>query len=237
MSQFWRENINGTFWHLWKCSITWPISVTAILGHFGNPRVGRFWVAFYCVSKSSDLSKDSLFAMMKDQYANYVVQKMLDVAESSQKKLMIQKMKPHMNNLKRYTYGKHIISKVEKIFTHTAQASQWTQQPNSLPPSVVKIFSATSCWWHRSDTLFCLHLYPEDVFIPTNGFKPYFYFMPHMFCVSLLRDTRISCWDIHAVFRMESLNLHETVSLKPLVPTHLRTNLSKKCPKRELYIF
>lgn len=62
--------------------------------------------------------------MMKDQYANYVVQKMLDVAESSQKKLMIQKMKPHMNNLKRYTYGKHIISKVEKIFTNTAQASQ-----------------------------------------------------------------------------------------------------------------
>jgi len=69
-------------------------------------------------------NSDSLFAMMKDQYANYVVQKMLDVAESSQKKLMIQKMKPHMNNLKRYTYGKHIISKVEKIFTNTAQASQ-----------------------------------------------------------------------------------------------------------------
>ena len=36
MSQFCRENINGTFWNPWKCSITWPISVTAILGHFGN---------------------------------------------------------------------------------------------------------------------------------------------------------------------------------------------------------
>ena len=36
MSQFCRENINGTFWHPWKCSITWPFSVTAILGHFGN---------------------------------------------------------------------------------------------------------------------------------------------------------------------------------------------------------
>ena len=93
--------------------------------------------------KCCDPMKDSLFAMMKDQYANYVVQKMLDVAESSQKKLMIQKMKPHMNNLKRYTYGKHIISKVEKIFTHTAQASQWKSNLRSLPLLVV-ITSATS---------------------------------------------------------------------------------------------
>ena len=61
--------------------------------------------------------------MMKDQYANYVVQKMLDVAESNQKKIMIQKMKPHINALKRYTYGKHIISKLEKMFP------QPTQQP------------------------------------------------------------------------------------------------------------
>ena len=36
MSQFKKENINGTFWHLWKCSITWPISVKAILRHSGN---------------------------------------------------------------------------------------------------------------------------------------------------------------------------------------------------------
>ena len=65
------------------------------------------------------LYEDSLFTMMKDQYANYVVQKMLDVADPSQKKLMIQKMKPHINTLKRYTYGKHIISKLEKMFTNT----------------------------------------------------------------------------------------------------------------------
>ena len=30
---------------------------------------------------------DALFIMMKDQYANYVVQKMLDVAEPQQKKV------------------------------------------------------------------------------------------------------------------------------------------------------
>ena len=40
--------------------------------------------------------------MMKDQYANYVVQKMLDMAEPNQKKLMIQKMKPHISQLKEW---------------------------------------------------------------------------------------------------------------------------------------
>ena len=39
---------------------------------------------------------DALFIMMKDQYANYVIQKMLDTAEPTQKKIMIHKMKPHI---------------------------------------------------------------------------------------------------------------------------------------------
>ena len=61
------------------------------------------------------ISSDSLFTMMKDQYANYVVQKMLDIADMPQKKKMISQMKPQLSNLKRYTYGKHIITKLEKI--------------------------------------------------------------------------------------------------------------------------
>lgn len=106
--------------------------------------------------------------MMKDQYANYVVQKMLDVAESSQKKLMIQKMKPHMNNLKRYTYGKHIISKVEKIFTHTAQASQWWNLTvvaiTPLPLVVDFILAMTQI----------VFIYNLKIFISRYGFKTNF---------------------------------------------------------------
>ncbi|CEI87126.1 hypothetical protein RMCBS344292_01546 [Rhizopus microsporus] len=51
-----------------------------------------------------------LMSMMKDQYANYVVQKMLDVVDGSQKDLLIAKIKPHLQGLKKYTYGKHLIS-------------------------------------------------------------------------------------------------------------------------------
>jgi pumilio RNA-binding family len=53
--------------------------------------------------------------MMKDQYANYVVQKMIDVSEPTQRKTLLHKIRPHMNSLRKYTYGKHIIAKLEKF--------------------------------------------------------------------------------------------------------------------------
>ncbi|TPX42597.1 hypothetical protein SeMB42_g03226 [Synchytrium endobioticum] len=56
-----------------------------------------------------------LIAMMKDQFANYVVQKMLDVVDGEQKGLLVTKIKPHLQSLKKYTYGKHLITKVEKM--------------------------------------------------------------------------------------------------------------------------
>jgi pumilio RNA-binding family len=56
-----------------------------------------------------------LQVMMKDQYANYVVQKMIDVSEPTQRKVLLQKIRPHMNSLRKYTYGKHIIAKLDKF--------------------------------------------------------------------------------------------------------------------------
>lgn len=60
--------------------------------------------------------------MMKDQYANYVVQKMIDVSEPAQRKVLMHKIRPHLNSLRKYTYGKHIIAKLEKYFMKTANA-------------------------------------------------------------------------------------------------------------------
>ncbi|CAO3681480.1 unnamed protein product [Umbelopsis ramanniana] len=56
-----------------------------------------------------------LAAMMKDQYANYVVQKMLDVVEGDQRDLLVNRIRPHIPSLKKYTYGKHLIQKVENL--------------------------------------------------------------------------------------------------------------------------
>jgi hypothetical protein len=56
-----------------------------------------------------------LEVMMKDQYANYVIQKIIDLCDSEQREKIINKIKPHINTLKKYTYGKHIIARLEKI--------------------------------------------------------------------------------------------------------------------------
>lgn len=64
----------------------------------------------------------ALHVMMKDQYANYVVQKMIDVSEPTQRKILMHKIRPHMNSLRKYTYGKHIIAKLEKFFMKSSNA-------------------------------------------------------------------------------------------------------------------
>eukprot|EP01090_Pellita_catalonica_P004529 TRINITY_DN1434_c0_g1_i2.p1 TRINITY_DN1434_c0_g1~~TRINITY_DN1434_c0_g1_i2.p1 ORF type:complete len:821 (-),score=129.86 TRINITY_DN1434_c0_g1_i2:115-2577(-) len=56
-----------------------------------------------------------LHIMMKDQYANYVVQKLIDVANPMQREMLVQKILPHLAQLKKFTYGKHIIARIEKL--------------------------------------------------------------------------------------------------------------------------
>eukprot|EP01100_Stratorugosa_tubuloviscum_P012252 TRINITY_DN575_c0_g1_i1.p1 TRINITY_DN575_c0_g1~~TRINITY_DN575_c0_g1_i1.p1 ORF type:complete len:637 (+),score=248.20 TRINITY_DN575_c0_g1_i1:58-1968(+) len=56
----------------------------------------------------------SLLVMMKDQFANYVVQKLLEVVDNEQRAKLVQKIKPHAQQLKKFTYGKHIITRLEK---------------------------------------------------------------------------------------------------------------------------
>lgn len=68
-------------------------------------------------AKDSNFSDSSstLYTMMKDQYANYVVQKMVETAEPVQKKLLVSRIRPHINQLRKISFGKHILSKLEKI--------------------------------------------------------------------------------------------------------------------------
>ena len=68
------------------------------------------------VCSMNDGPHSALYAMMKDQFANYVVQKMIDVAEPQQRKILMHKIRPHISTLRKYTYGKHILAKLEKFF-------------------------------------------------------------------------------------------------------------------------
>ena len=86
--------------------------------------------------------------MMKDQYANYVIQRMLELAEPPQKKLLLQKIKPHVPSLRKFPYGKHLLPKLEKFLTKSGSqrhgggggerdcASAATSSGNSNPTSL-----------------------------------------------------------------------------------------------------
>ncbi|KAF6150307.1 hypothetical protein GIB67_034006 [Kingdonia uniflora] len=58
---------------------------------------------------------EPLQAMMKDQFGNYVVQKVLETSDDQQREMILSRIKVHLNALKKYTYGKHIVARVEKL--------------------------------------------------------------------------------------------------------------------------
>ncbi|KAK6163171.1 hypothetical protein DH2020_000035 [Rehmannia glutinosa] len=51
---------------------------------------------------------------MKDQFANYVVQKVLETCSDQHRELILSRIKVHLNALKKYTYGKHIVARVRE---------------------------------------------------------------------------------------------------------------------------
>ncbi|KAJ8378447.1 hypothetical protein AAFF_G00242620 [Aldrovandia affinis] len=48
--------------------------------------------------------------------AMLIDEKMIDVAEPTQRKIVMHKIRPHMATLRKYTYGKHILAKLEKYY-------------------------------------------------------------------------------------------------------------------------
>ena len=45
---------------------------------------------------------------------------MIDVAEPAQRKVLLQKVRPHIQSLRKFTYGKHIITKLEKYLSKSS---------------------------------------------------------------------------------------------------------------------
>ncbi|EPZ32614.1 Pumilio-1/2-like protein [Rozella allomycis CSF55] len=58
-----------------------------------------------------------LFQMMKDPFANYVVQKMLDYLVPSLKSELIIKIEPSLATVRKLAFGKHIANKVERLIS------------------------------------------------------------------------------------------------------------------------
>ncbi|CAN6331120.1 unnamed protein product [Urochloa humidicola] len=79
---------------------------------FGNPVERQVLIGEMLGSTSES---EPLEVMMKDQFANYVVQKVLETCDDQQREMILTRIKAHLNTLKKYTYGKHIVARVEKL--------------------------------------------------------------------------------------------------------------------------
>lgn len=62
-----------------------------------------------------DCSFAQMQAMMRDPFGNYVVQKVLETCNDQSLGFILSRIKVHLNTLKRFTYGKHIVARVEKL--------------------------------------------------------------------------------------------------------------------------
>ncbi|KAJ4720751.1 putative Pumilio [Melia azedarach] len=79
---------------------------------FGSPEERQLLVNEMLGSTDEN---EPLQAMMKDPFGNYVVQKVLETCDDQSLELILSRIKVHLNVLKKYTYGKHIVSRIEKL--------------------------------------------------------------------------------------------------------------------------
>lgn len=54
--------------------------------------------------------------MVKDQYANYVIQRIIQTCSGDQREMLLGRIRTHLNSLKKYTYGKHIVARFEQLY-------------------------------------------------------------------------------------------------------------------------
>ncbi|EOY31964.1 hypothetical protein QUC31_019598 [Theobroma cacao] len=66
---------------------------------------------------------DNLLIMMKDQFANYVVQKIFETCTDNQRAVLLSRIRLHAHALKKYTYGKHIVARFEQLFGEENQTT------------------------------------------------------------------------------------------------------------------
>ncbi|EED19319.1 mRNA binding protein Pumilio 2, putative [Talaromyces stipitatus ATCC 10500] len=82
----------------------------------------------------NDRGESPLLALMRDQYGNYVIQKVLGQVKGSEREMIIDEIKPLLSQLKKFSYGKQIMA-IEKLIVDpnapTVAANSSTTPPAS----------------------------------------------------------------------------------------------------------
>ncbi|KAF8245074.1 ARM repeat-containing protein [Wilcoxina mikolae CBS 423.85] len=95
---------------------------------FGNPEQKREIVRVVTAPRPDGTSP--LHLLMRDQYGNYVIQKLLTLLSGSDRETLVEQIKPQLQALKKFTFGKQINAIEKLIFNNSAAPSQAASPPS-----------------------------------------------------------------------------------------------------------
>ncbi|KAH0609841.1 uncharacterized protein H6S33_012387 [Morchella sextelata] len=93
---------------------------------FGSPDQKREIVKVVCATRPDGTSP--LQILMRDQYGNYVIQKLLTLLSGQDRETLVEQIKPQLQALKKFTYGKQI-NAIEKLIYNSSTPSQTASPP------------------------------------------------------------------------------------------------------------
>ncbi|KAL2068126.1 hypothetical protein VTL71DRAFT_16224 [Oculimacula yallundae] len=106
---------------------------------YGTDEQRRAIVAVITMMHSDGTSPVQL--MMKDQYGNYVIQKLLSQLKGADRDRFVEDLKPQLTQLKKYSYGKQL-SAIEKVVTEPPLTSQSSPTSAVAPTMPIEIDSS-----------------------------------------------------------------------------------------------
>ncbi|KAF3106552.1 mRNA binding protein puf3, variant 2 [Orbilia oligospora] len=124
---------------------------------YGNEKQRKEVLGTITTPKSTD-GPPPLQTLMKDQYGNYVIQKLLFLLDEEDRDTLIEAIKPQLANLKRFSYGKQL-NAIEKMIASSSPSSGAASPPThssvaALPvPTASEASSSASFHPSEHDTI------------------------------------------------------------------------------------
>ncbi|KAJ5674740.1 uncharacterized protein N7477_004674 [Penicillium maclennaniae] len=86
------------------------------------------------LTSSNERGESPLLGLMRDQYGNYVIQKVLGQLKGAEREALIEQIKPLLSQLKKFSYGKQIVAIEKLIFDPNSPTTGPLQHVTSTTP-------------------------------------------------------------------------------------------------------
>ncbi|KAJ5768920.1 hypothetical protein N7520_003479 [Penicillium odoratum] len=99
---------------------------------FGDPSQAQHIIS--TLISPNDRGESPLLGLMRDQYGNYVIQKVLGQLKGAEREALIDQIKPLLSQLKKFSYGKQIVAIEKLIFDPNSPATGPLSHTTSTTP-------------------------------------------------------------------------------------------------------